>query len=102
MSKRSMLKQFEINGRGRSSLVVALPGLLHSKSGCLLPWTNQRPPSTATLVRGAGETDLVDLYPVRKAIQPCSQQHSGRAEALLRLLVDKRVHRHAGAWAPKS
>ena len=25
-------------------------------------------------------------------------EHRGRAEALLRLLVDKRVHRHAGAW----
>jgi hypothetical protein len=39
-------------------------------------------PATAqykNLVRGAGETELVDLYPIRKAIQPrCPER---RAEA---------------------
>jgi hypothetical protein len=62
MSKRRMLELFEVkNGRGRPNLVVALPGQLHSQSGSLLLWTTQKPPGTTTLVRGSGETDLVDL-----------------------------------------
>ena len=39
---------------------------------------------------------MADLYPVRKAIQP--RRSTRRAEALKRLLVNKRVHRHAGSW----
>ena len=63
MSKGSMLKLFELYGRGRSGLAVALPGQLHSQSGCLLLWTIQQPPCTGTQVRGAGETDMVDPLP---------------------------------------
>jgi hypothetical protein len=79
MSKRSMLKLFESNGRGRPCLVVALPGQLHSQSGSLLPWTTQQPPSTGTLVRGAGETDW---WTSTRSVRPSS--HAGqkrRAEA---------------------
>lgn len=57
MSKRSMLRLFELKRAWAAGSGVALPGQLHSQLGCLLPWTNQQPPSTGTLVRGAGETD---------------------------------------------
>lgn len=57
MSKGRILKPFEKNGRGQSGLAAALPGQLHRQLACLLSWTIQQPPSTATLVRGAGETD---------------------------------------------
>jgi hypothetical protein len=53
----SMLKLIETIGRGQSGLAAALPGQLHSQSGCLLLWTTQQPNSTGTLVIGAGETD---------------------------------------------
>jgi hypothetical protein len=48
MSKGSMLKLFELNGRGQSGLAAALPGQLHSQSGCLLPWMIQQPPREKT------------------------------------------------------
>lgn len=98
MSKRRMLKLFELNGRGRSGLAAALPGQFHSQSGSLLPWTSQQPPCTGTQVRGAGETDW---WTSTRSVRPSSRAFV-RAEALLRLLVNKRVQRHAGAWAPKS
>jgi hypothetical protein len=41
MSKGSMLKLFELNGRGQSMTAVALPGQPHSQSGRLLLWTIQ-------------------------------------------------------------
>jgi hypothetical protein len=50
MSKGSMLKLIEANGRGQPGLAAALPGQLHSRSGCLLLWTTQQPNSTGTLV----------------------------------------------------
>ena len=70
--------------------------------GSTLPGTNRKPPSTATLARGSGETGSVDPRPVRKAVQPRSQQYRGCAEALLRLLVNKWANRHAGTWPPRS
>jgi len=76
MSKRCILKLVETNGRGRSGLAAALPGQLHSHSGCLLPWTNQQPPSTATLVRGAGETDW---WTSTRSVRPSS--HAAKSGA---------------------
>jgi hypothetical protein len=52
MSKRSMLKLFEENGRGRAVKLAALPGQLHSQPGCLLPWTIQQPPCVETRSEG--------------------------------------------------
>jgi hypothetical protein len=46
-----MLKLFEENGRGQSGQAVALPGRLHSQSGCLLLWTIQQPPCSGTQAR---------------------------------------------------
>jgi len=77
MSTGSMLKLFEVNGRERSGLAAALPGQLHSQSGCLLLWTNQRPPCTATQVRGAGETDW---WTPARSVRPSSRAFE-RAEA---------------------
>jgi len=70
MAKRSMLRLFESNGRGRSGLAVALPGQLHSQSGSLLPWTTQQPPSTGILVRGAGETNW---WTSTRSVRPSSR-----------------------------
>jgi hypothetical protein len=59
-----MLELFEENGRGRSSSIAALPGRLHSGSGSLLSWTIQLAAQRENWL-GAGETELVDLYPIR-------------------------------------
>jgi hypothetical protein len=77
MSKGSMLKLFELNGRGRSGMAVALPGQLHSQSGRLLLWTIQQPPCTGTQARGAGETDW---WTPTRSVRPSSRAF-GRAEA---------------------
>jgi hypothetical protein len=69
MSKRRISKLFETNGRGQSSRAAALPGQLRSRSACLLPWTIQQPPSTATLVRGAGE---IDWWTSTRSVRPSS------------------------------
>lgn len=100
MSKRRMLSRLSKTGMDGCSFAVALPGRLHSQSGSLLPGTTQPPPSTATLVRGAGETELVDLLPGPLG-HPAALDPE-RAEAPKGPLVNKRVNRHAGAWAPKS
>ena len=75
MSKGSMLKLIETNGRGQSGLAAALPVQLHSSSGCLLLWTNQLPPCTRTQVRGAGETD--GWTPTR-SVRPSSRVRRAR------------------------
>jgi len=77
MSKGSMLGLFELNGRGRSGMAVALPGQLHSQSGSLLPWTIEQPPCTGTQVRGARETDW---WTPTRSVRPSSRA-SKRAEA---------------------
>jgi hypothetical protein len=77
MSKGSMLKLSETNGRGQSGQAVALPGQLHSRSGCLLLWTTQQPPCTGTQVRGAGETDW---WTPTRSVRPSSRAFV-RAEA---------------------
>jgi len=74
---------FETNGRGRSCWAVALPEQLHSLSGSLLPWMIQQPPSTGTLVRGAGETDW---WTSTRSVRPSSralraQKHGTRPAA---------------------
>ena len=100
MSKGSMLKLFELNGRGQSITAVALPGQPHSQSGCLLLWTIQQPPCTGTQARGAGETDW---WTPTRSVRPSSRAFGARrSTGHPWLLVNKRVHRHAGAWAPKS
>ena len=57
MSKRSMLKLFEENGRGRPSRAVALPGQLHSQPGSLATLDD---PETA-LRQDRRSEDLVKL-----------------------------------------
>jgi hypothetical protein len=95
MSEGRILKLVERNGRGRSSRAAALPRRLHSQSGCLLSWTNQQPPSTATLIRGAGETDWwTPTRSVRLSSLPVRAPRSTGS----RLLVNERVHRDAGGW----
>jgi hypothetical protein len=100
MSKRRILKLFEENGCGKSGLAYALPGQLHSRSGCLLPWTIQQPPSTGTLVRGAGE---IDWWTSTRSVRPSNPpERAPRSTGHHRLLVNKWVHGDAGAWAPRS
>lgn len=72
------------------------------ESGSPLPGTNRKPSSTETLARGPGKPIRWTPRPVRQAVQPRSQHHRGRAEALLRLLVNKRANRHAGPQSPRS
>jgi hypothetical protein len=96
MSKGSMLKLIEINGRGRSSGSVALPGQFHSHSGWALPArTSNRP------VQEPGSEELGKLNggPLPGPLgHPATSDWFGRAEVRhSRLLVNKRVHRHAGA-----
>jgi hypothetical protein len=74
MSKGRILKLVEINGRGRSGLAATLPDQVHSQSECLLSWTNQQPPSKATLVRGAGETDW---WTPTRSVRPSSRARKG-------------------------
>src|ERR1051326_7184814 len=74
----------------------------HSRVGKYASWDEPAPPSTTTLVRGLGKPIRWTPRPIREAVQPRSQYHRGRAEALLRLLVDKRANRHAGPQLPKS
>src|SRR5690348_16231545 len=76
MSKGSMLKLFELNGRGQSLTAVALPGQHHSQSGCFLLWTIQQPPCTGTQARGAGETDW---WTLTRSVRPSSRAF-GRPE----------------------
>src|ERR1051326_779581 len=74
----------------------------HSRVGKYASWDEPAPPSTTTLVRGLGKPIRWTPRPVREAVQPRPQYHRGRAEALLRLLVNKRANRHAGPQSPKS
>jgi hypothetical protein len=96
MSKGSMLKLIERNGRGQSGLAAALPEQLHSQSRMSSslddPATAQRDNWSEGLAKLIGGPLPGPLG--HPAAPPGAQKH-GRS----RLLLDKRVHRHAGSCA---
>jgi hypothetical protein len=100
MSKGSMLKLFEVKKRAWSVLFgpshcrdsfIANQDVFYSERSSNRPVQEPRP---------EGLVKLIWWTPTR-SVRPSSRAEARRSTGN-RLLVDKRVHRHAGAWAPKS
>jgi hypothetical protein len=79
MSKGSMLKLFETNGRGQSGQAAALPGQLHSQSGYLSsldePATAQTENWSEGLVKLIGGPLTRSVRPSSRATNIGAQKH---------------------------
>ena len=98
MSKGSMLKLVELNGRGQSIAAVALPGQLHSQSDVFYSGRSSNRPVQE--LRSEGLVKLIGgprPGPLGHPAASQGAQKHGKPAA-----GKQAGYRHAGAWAPKS